>query len=142
MKTDAELKMILEFANRKKELWENIYDITSRRKFIGEEYEVDDFIEYLDIREPYYEQLAALNSEAGNLLKDFKIDFDNENELYREVSQLLSNISDIRMKVVGLDEENNNNMKRVHEKLMAEVKKINLSKKARNAYQARSGNIT
>lgn len=140
--SEKELEELKAAALAKKEILENIYDITARREFLGEESEIDDFIAYLDMREPYYEQLAEHHKNVGAKLNGFKADFSSKNRLYRDVSQAITNAQDVADKIVELDKKNNENMGRLHKKLMSEVKNISVSKKARSSYnffQVQSG---
>lgn len=130
----VKLLELKEVAQRRKELLENILSLTSRRKFKGEESEIQEFSDFLDLREPFIdEMLEYINTNCGEL-KEFEVDFSSNDKTYREVSQLIQSGDDARDKCLELDRINNENMQKVYNKLQMEVVKLNKAKKARNSY--------
>lgn len=134
MLTEAELENMKKAALVKKEILENIYDITSRRTFRGEQSEAQEFIDYLDLREPYVQELTDFSKGEGQCLKDFQIDFSNSNGVYRDVSQIIANNEDIKNRILEMDKRNNKNMQKVLDFFSGEVSKYNKTKKARQSY--------
>jgi hypothetical protein len=127
------LKQLKEYAVKRKELLDSIYDITHGKRFSGEQQEIDGFEEFLNMREPYCEELSEINKNIKDI-GDFKIDFNSGDALYREISQILNAAESVAVKIMEIDKKNNRNMQQLADGLKAEVKNINVSKKARNSY--------
>lgn len=115
---------LLKLISKKKEILTNILDISSNRSFSGVEDEIDDFISYLEIRQPYFDELASVNSKISGDDKIFAEHYNNKSKLHMEVYENLSAVKSLSKEITAIDKKNNTNMDKLLKELGTKIRTI------------------
>lgn len=124
---------IIELLKSKEQAAKMLWDITDSTRFSGTEEEVDSYVEFIEKRQAYFDQIDSID-------KTIKEMYNKNNKLYDQVrseaSVLENNIVEIINMIIEIDKPTNKKMNDLLKEIGSKAGKLGSGRKIMSAYQS------